>query len=92
MELDFKAKETISMQVRIIVMLSEICGLTQQKVTEILSNTNILQIIEKAYFMFHQEGDYANMIHVRDALSTQGYNIDIPPINSKCWRVWNSLE
>jgi len=59
-----KQSDILSIQVRILGMLSEICGLTQDEITDIIDRTDLFNTIKDMYFMLHQEGDYMNMIHI----------------------------
>ncbi len=91
-ELTERQKDILDIQLRVIVMLSEICKLTQGEITEIIENTNLFKVIKGAYFMLHQEGDYANMMHIKDTLAIRGYNIDVPSLNDPKWKAWNMLD
>lgn len=73
-------------------MLSKICGLKQDEITEIITKTDILSVIDKIYFTLNQEGDHAAMFHIKEALAVRGVDINIPGIESRVWRLWNFVE
>lgn len=83
-----KEYDIISIQVRVMVMLNEVCGLSHERVSEIVNTTDILDVIRDTYTEMHQEGDRANMLGVQEALHYRGVDINVPPITDIRWKKW----
>ena len=85
-----KESTIISIQVKILFMLEDICGLSQDAVCRIVNTTDILETVRKMYFTMHQEGDIANLLDVKEALHHRGVEIAVPPVSDRRWKSWFS--
>lgn len=61
----------------VLIDLQELCGLTQQRITEILNSTDMLEFIDASYELYHTQGIYTILEDLREHLKEE-YNISIP--------------
>lgn len=78
----------ISIQVRVLFMLEDICGLSHDTVCKIVNTTDILETVRRMYFTMHQEGAVANLLDVKEALHHRGVEIVVPPVSDRRWKSW----
>jgi hypothetical protein len=64
-------------QYEVIINLEMLCGLSQNEVTKLLQNTDILEFTDLSYELYHTQSIYYILEDLRLHLKDK-YNIDIP--------------
>ena len=68
-------EEILFMQIRLIRLAAEEWKLSMDKVLSLFKQANVLDYIEKAYGIFHCEGDEAVLQDVKEYLDAKGLKI-----------------
>jgi hypothetical protein len=67
-----EAEQILFMQIRILRMVSEKCGLSLKQAAQLFDTYNVLQFIREGFGIFHVEGDEAVFEEVRGFLKAKG--------------------
>lgn len=90
-DLEYRESDTQDIQIRALMLLTEVCGLTYAEVQSILDRTGIITVIRGMYEILHQEGEWAMMRDIQRALSNRGVAIEVPELDDVRWKRWNHI-